>query len=89
MVGTTSSLIAVIIVTTSTIDTSFVTECRPLDNTIVASYTVEKISATVVEKLLASVVDSLVNLGQIFSWKRLLVSYSGQEKVGVRSYQQP
>ncbi|KFY63224.1 hypothetical protein V496_04073 [Pseudogymnoascus sp. VKM F-4515 (FW-2607)] len=64
---TTSGLVAEIIVTTSTIDASFATECLPLDNTIVASYTVEKISVAVVDMSLAGVEDSLVNLGLVFS----------------------
>lgn len=63
---TTSSLIAVITVTASSIDTPVATECPPLDNTIVASNTVEEIPVAVVEKLLASIVDSLVNLGLVF-----------------------
>lgn len=68
MVGTTtSSLIAVIIVTASSIDTSLATESLPLDNTIVSSDAVEEIPVAVVEELLASVVDSLVNLGLVFS----------------------
>lgn len=89
MVDITSSLIAVIIVAASSIDTPFATVCLPADNTIVTSYTVEEIPLAVVEELLASAVDSLVNLGLVFpwKWKRLLVLFPDRQKVSVRSYQ--
>ena len=91
VVGTTSGLIAVISVTAASIDTSLATESLPLNNTIVASNTVEEIPVAVVEELPASIVDSLVNLGLVFPWKRrrLLDLFSDQRIMGVHSYRRP
>jgi hypothetical protein len=86
-----SSLVAVITVTASSIDTSLATESLPLDNTIVTSNTVKEIPVAVVEELPASIVDSLVNLGLVFPWKwrRLLDLFSDQRIMGVHSYRRP
>lgn len=58
-------LLTVVTLVSSSINTPTSAAFLPINNTFIASYTVEEIILAIVDFLLASIVDSLVDLGLI------------------------